>query len=110
MFVLMAEACCEPPGKLKSVRELLCVSGLELQKVTGLSQSDIQQLLTAAAISCRQHPPVPGCTSNNAVLLNFTVTSLRVLMCVLCLQPSCSIVESVPGWSPASGSVLAVRY
>lgn len=66
----MVEACFEPPGKLKSVRELLCVSGLELQRVTGLSHPDIQQLLTAAAVACRQHPPVPGHTSNNAVLLD----------------------------------------
>ncbi|XP_071323726.1 DNA repair protein XRCC3 [Trachinotus anak] len=47
-------------AKLKSVREVLCVSGPDLQRLTGLSNSDIQQLLTAAATACRQHPPIPA--------------------------------------------------
>nr|XP_046229553.1 DNA repair protein XRCC3 [Scatophagus argus] len=45
-------------AKLTSVREVLCVSGLDLQRLTGLSLSDVQQLLTAAATACRRHPPV----------------------------------------------------
>ncbi|XP_044024577.1 DNA repair protein XRCC3 [Siniperca chuatsi] len=47
-------------AKLKSVREVLCVSGPDLQRLTGLSRSDIQQLLTAAATACRRHPPIPA--------------------------------------------------
>ncbi|XP_018542349.1 DNA repair protein XRCC3 [Lates calcarifer] len=45
---------------LKSVREVLCVSGPDLQRLTGLSRSDVQQLLAAAAAACRRHPPVPA--------------------------------------------------
>ncbi|XP_073348726.1 DNA repair protein XRCC3 isoform X3 [Pagrus major] len=47
-------------AKLKSVRDVLCVSGLDLQRLTGLSSSDVQQLTTAAATACRPHPPVPA--------------------------------------------------
>ncbi|XP_023251080.1 DNA repair protein XRCC3 [Seriola lalandi dorsalis] len=47
-------------AKMKSVREVLCVSGLDLQRLTGLSRCDIQQLLTATASSYRSHPPVPA--------------------------------------------------
>ncbi|XP_039981121.1 DNA repair protein XRCC3 [Xiphias gladius] len=47
-------------AKLKSVREVLCVSGPDLQRLTGLSCSDVQQLLTAAATTCRRHPPIPA--------------------------------------------------
>ncbi|XP_037305762.1 DNA repair protein XRCC3 isoform X1 [Pungitius pungitius] len=43
---------------LKSPREVLCVSGPDLQRLTGLSSSDVQQLLIAAATSCRPHPPI----------------------------------------------------
>ncbi|KAM8831711.1 DNA repair protein XRCC3 isoform 2-T2 [Spinachia spinachia] len=45
---------------LKSAREVLCVSGPDLQRLTGLSSSDVQQLLIAAATSCRHHPPTAG--------------------------------------------------
>ncbi|XP_022068114.1 DNA repair protein XRCC3 [Acanthochromis polyacanthus] len=45
-------------AKLKSVKEVLCLSSLDLQTLTGLSLSDVQQLLTAAATTCRRHPPV----------------------------------------------------
>uniref|UniRef100_A0A3P8TF49 DNA repair protein n=1 Tax=Amphiprion percula TaxID=161767 RepID=A0A3P8TF49_AMPPE len=44
--------------KLQSVKEVLCLSSLDLQTLTGLSLSDVQQLLTAAATTCRRHPPV----------------------------------------------------
>ncbi|XP_035850901.1 DNA repair protein XRCC3 isoform X2 [Sander lucioperca] len=46
--------------KLKSVREALCVSGPDLQRLTGLSRSDVQQLQSAAATACRRRPPTPG--------------------------------------------------
>ncbi|KAG7233585.1 hypothetical protein INR49_006860 [Caranx melampygus] len=45
-------------ARLKSVREVLCVSGLDLQRLTGLSHQDTQQLLAAAAAACRPHRPV----------------------------------------------------
>uniref|UniRef100_A0AAQ5XMG4 RecA family profile 1 domain-containing protein n=1 Tax=Amphiprion ocellaris TaxID=80972 RepID=A0AAQ5XMG4_AMPOC len=45
-------------AKLQSVREVVCLSSLDLQTLTGLSLSDVQQLLTAAATACRRHPPV----------------------------------------------------
>ncbi|XP_047243005.1 DNA repair protein XRCC3 isoform X2 [Girardinichthys multiradiatus] len=45
-------------AQLKSVREILCVSGPDLQKRTGLSRSDVQELLHAAATASRTHQPV----------------------------------------------------
>ncbi|MEQ2284322.1 hypothetical protein AMECASPLE_020409 [Ameca splendens] len=45
-------------AQLKSVREVLCVSGPDLQKMTGLSRSDVQELLHAAATASRTHQPV----------------------------------------------------
>ncbi|MEQ2159120.1 hypothetical protein GOODEAATRI_019288 [Goodea atripinnis] len=45
-------------SQLKSVREVLCVSGPDLQKMTGLSRSDVQELLHAAATASRTHQPV----------------------------------------------------
>lgn len=47
-------------AKFKSIRDVLCVSALELQNLTGLSPADVQQLLTTAATACRPHPPVSG--------------------------------------------------
>ncbi|XP_054474643.1 DNA repair protein XRCC3 [Anoplopoma fimbria] len=47
-------------AQLKSVREVLCVSGPDLQRLTCLSGSDVQQLLSAAATTCRRHPPIPA--------------------------------------------------
>ncbi|XP_029282166.1 DNA repair protein XRCC3 [Cottoperca gobio] len=46
--------------KLKSLREVLCVSGPDLQRLTGLSRSDVQQLLSVAATAYRRHPPCPA--------------------------------------------------
>ncbi|KAM4712822.1 DNA repair protein XRCC3 [Anableps anableps] len=43
---------------LKSATEVLCVSGPDLQKMTGLSRSDVQELLHAAASACRTHQPI----------------------------------------------------
>ncbi|XP_038161270.1 DNA repair protein XRCC3 [Cyprinodon tularosa] len=45
-------------AQLKSVREVLCSSGPDLQNMTGLSPSDLQELLHAAATACRPHQPV----------------------------------------------------
>lgn len=59
-FFLMVAVCLDLAAKLRSVRDVLCVSGLELQRLTGLSLADIRQLLTAAASACRTRPPVPG--------------------------------------------------
>ncbi|XP_059212113.1 DNA repair protein XRCC3 [Centropristis striata] len=47
-------------GHLRSVRDVLSLSGPDLQRLTGLSRSDVQQLLTAAATACRRRPPVPA--------------------------------------------------
>lgn len=47
-------------AKFKSIRDVLRVSALELQNLTGLSPADAQQLLTTAATACRPHPPVSG--------------------------------------------------
>ncbi|KAF3703293.1 DNA repair protein XRCC3 X-ray repair cross-complementing protein 3 [Channa argus] len=46
-------------AKLKSISEVLCVSGSDLQRLTGLSHSDVQHLLTAVSTTCRRHPPTP---------------------------------------------------
>ncbi|XP_069028786.1 DNA repair protein XRCC3 [Embiotoca jacksoni] len=45
-------------AKLTSIREVLCVSHLDLQRLTGLSRPDVQHLLTAAATACRRHRPI----------------------------------------------------
>ncbi|KAM4632796.1 DNA repair protein XRCC3 isoform 1-T2 [Polymixia lowei] len=42
----------------RSAREILSVSGPDLQRLTRLSQSDVQQLQAAVAASYRRHPPV----------------------------------------------------
>ncbi|PWA23272.1 hypothetical protein CCH79_00020571 [Gambusia affinis] len=47
-----------PPAHLKSVREVLVVSEPDLQKMTGLSRPDVQELLHAAATACRTHQPI----------------------------------------------------
>ncbi|XP_076611931.1 DNA repair protein XRCC3 [Chaetodon auriga] len=47
-------------AKLKSVKEVWSFPGLDLQRLTGLSRSDFQQLLAAAAAACRRRPPVPA--------------------------------------------------
>ncbi|XP_026196898.1 DNA repair protein XRCC3 [Anabas testudineus] len=46
-------------AKLKSVREVLCISDPDLQRLTGLSHSDVKQLLIVASTACRRHPPTP---------------------------------------------------
>ncbi|XP_078130689.1 DNA repair protein XRCC3 isoform X2 [Sander vitreus] len=77
--------------KLKSVREALCVSGPDLQRLTGLSRSDVQQLQTAAATACRRHPPTP------AVLLQRGECGLR-------LSVGCPVLdELLRGGLPAGG-------
>ncbi|XP_068565304.1 DNA repair protein XRCC3 [Cebidichthys violaceus] len=43
---------------LRSLPDVLSVSGPDLQRLTRLSSSDVQQLLTAAATACRRHPPI----------------------------------------------------
>uniref|UniRef100_A0A1A7Y733 X-ray repair complementing defective repair in Chinese hamster cells 3 n=1 Tax=Iconisemion striatum TaxID=60296 RepID=A0A1A7Y733_9TELE len=45
-------------AQLKSTREVLCVSGPDLQRITGLSSSEVQELLAAAAAACRGHRPI----------------------------------------------------
>uniref|UniRef100_UPI003AACDB35 DNA repair protein XRCC3 n=1 Tax=Centroberyx gerrardi TaxID=166262 RepID=UPI003AACDB35 len=47
-------------AKVTSARQALTVSGPDLQRITGLSRSDVQQLQTAAASACRAHTPVPA--------------------------------------------------
>ncbi|KAF1377096.1 hypothetical protein PFLUV_G00218380 [Perca fluviatilis] len=77
--------------KLKSVREALCVSGPDLQRLTGLSRSDVQQLKTAAAVACRRHPPTP------AVLLQGGYSGLR-------LSVGCPVLDQLlRGGLPAGG-------
>ncbi|XP_061785869.1 DNA repair protein XRCC3 isoform X1 [Nerophis lumbriciformis] len=44
---------------VKSVRDVLCMSGPDLQRLTSLSASDVQQLLTSAALACRRQSPLP---------------------------------------------------
>ncbi|KAM9356105.1 DNA repair protein XRCC3 [Pholidichthys leucotaenia] len=43
---------------LKSVRDVVCFSISDLQRLTGLSRSDVQQLIIAAAAACRRNPPI----------------------------------------------------
>uniref|UniRef100_A0A1A8L900 X-ray repair complementing defective repair in Chinese hamster cells 3 n=3 Tax=Nothobranchius TaxID=28779 RepID=A0A1A8L900_9TELE len=44
-------------AQLKSVRDVLYLSGPDLQRRTALSCSEVQELLTAAAAACRRHRP-----------------------------------------------------
>ncbi|KAM7396065.1 hypothetical protein PAMA_007371 [Pampus argenteus] len=46
--------------KVKSVQDVLSASGPDLQRLTGLSHSDIQQLILAAAAACRRSQPIPA--------------------------------------------------
>ncbi|KAM3602435.1 uncharacterized protein V6R79_004104 [Siganus canaliculatus] len=46
-------------AKIGSIRDLMCVSALDLLSLTGLSVMDVQQLLAAAAAACRHRPLVP---------------------------------------------------
>lgn len=41
---------CVTSGRLKSVKEVLCYSGPDLQRLTGLPTHDVQHLLRAAAL------------------------------------------------------------
>ncbi|XP_037541167.1 DNA repair protein XRCC3-like [Nematolebias whitei] len=50
--------CRRGPAPLKSLREVLCVSGLDLQRLAGLSQSEVQDVLVAAASVCRRRRPI----------------------------------------------------
>ncbi|KAK2855774.1 hypothetical protein Q5P01_004509 [Channa striata] len=85
-------------AKLKSVREVLCFSGSDLQRLTGLSHSDVQQLLTAVATTSRRHPPTPV-----ILLLQSQESNLK-------LSLGCPILDQllrgglpVPGVSELSG-------
>ncbi|XP_037099957.1 DNA repair protein XRCC3 [Syngnathus acus] len=44
---------------VRSVRDALCMSGPDLQRLTSLSASDVRRLLTAAALLCRPRRPLP---------------------------------------------------
>ncbi|XP_062266748.1 DNA repair protein XRCC3 [Platichthys flesus] len=58
---------------LRRVGDVLCVSALDLQRSTGLSHSDVQRLLAAAAGACRRHPPVPAVLRGGQRDLRLTV-------------------------------------
>ncbi|CAB1343050.1 unnamed protein product [Coregonus sp. 'balchen'] len=45
-------------ANVKSAREILSLSGPDLQRLTHLSKSDVQHLHTAVAVSYRRHSPV----------------------------------------------------
>lgn len=95
-----------PTAKFKSVRDVLCVSGVELQNLTGLSPADVQQLLTTAATACRQHPPAPGLSHLQSHITQ--VQHWYKSVCVYFAKLSCSGKHRVPDWSLISGSVWAV--
>ncbi|XP_035006959.2 DNA repair protein XRCC3 isoform X3 [Hippoglossus stenolepis] len=60
-------------ANLNCVRDVLCVSALDLQRFTGLSHSDVQQLLAAAAAACRRRPPDPAVLRGGQRDLRLTV-------------------------------------
>uniref|UniRef100_A0A3B3E180 DNA repair protein n=1 Tax=Oryzias melastigma TaxID=30732 RepID=A0A3B3E180_ORYME len=43
---------------LKSVREVLSLPAVDVQRLTGLAQPEVHQLLTVAAAVCRRHAPL----------------------------------------------------
>lgn len=45
-------------AQLKSIKEVLCMSGPDLQRMTGLTRPDVQELLQAAAATYRSHQPI----------------------------------------------------
>ncbi|XP_024912546.1 DNA repair protein XRCC3 isoform X2 [Cynoglossus semilaevis] len=47
-----------PTARFSSVPELFGVPALDLQRLSGLSRTDVQLLLSAAAATCRPHPAV----------------------------------------------------
>lgn len=51
-----------PTARFSSVPELFGVPALDLQRLSGLSRTDVQLLLSAAAATCRPHPAVSGKT------------------------------------------------
>lgn len=83
-------------AKLKSVKDVWSFPGLDLQTLTGLSRSDFQQLLTAAAAACRRHPPV------SAILLHRG--ECRRLESGLRLSVGCPVLdELLRGGLPVGG-------
>lgn len=71
-----------PTAKFKSVRDVLCVSGVELQNLTGLSPADVQELLTTAATASRPHPPVPGlCLTHTLTSLGAALVQVSLCLC-----------------------------
>ncbi|XP_078799222.1 DNA repair protein XRCC3 isoform X2 [Oryzias latipes] len=45
-------------ANLKSVREVLSLPAVDVQRLTGLAHPEVHQLLTAAAHACRRHAPL----------------------------------------------------
>lgn len=62
VYVVTVVTTCLVPSsaEFKSFGDVLCASGLDLQRLTGLSRSDVQQLLIAAAATVRRRPPITG--------------------------------------------------
>ncbi|XP_023808640.1 DNA repair protein XRCC3 isoform X3 [Oryzias latipes] len=67
-FMIIIDVRCQrkrqPPHKatsganLKSVREVLSLPAVDVQRLTGLAHPEVHQLLTAAAHACRRHAPL----------------------------------------------------
>ncbi|XP_051908652.1 DNA repair protein XRCC3 isoform X1 [Hippocampus zosterae] len=53
---------------VQSVRDALCMSGPDLQRLTSLSASDVRRLLTAAALLCRAQRPQPVLAADHSGL------------------------------------------
>lgn len=97
LLISLNDNCCpfELSARLKSVRDLLCASALELQSLTGLSPSDVQQLLATAAAACRAHPPVPGLISHDALCQMLQLVTLQLVFLLLCV---CAFSRRAPSW------------
>lgn len=63
---------------------MLCCSASDLQRLTGLSRPDVQQLLATTAAACRRRPPVTGQRGTRpATGQRRTCLGRRVLICVV---------------------------
>ncbi|XP_044185788.1 DNA repair protein XRCC3 [Thunnus albacares] len=85
-------------AKVKTVRDVMCVSGPDLQRLTGLSRSDIQQLILAAAAASRRSRPIPALLLHRGECRGFE-SGLR-------LSAGCPVLDRLLGGGLPVGGVI----
>lgn len=107
-------------ANFRSAKEILCVSGPDLQRLTRLSKTDVQRLHCAAAAAVRKSKPVTGglrCTTvvllfilnkcNNRVRISY-FWSLTIVL--IYSQLYSWYGENVLFWRPDTGSLLPAPF